>query len=335
MNMKLSIIGSGNWGSTLSIFLSKNFDEIYLYSKEGLRIFKERENKKYLPGFKIPPKVRITDDLKESLERSDLIMMVVPTISLREAVKEVVKFYKGSMIVSATKGIEESTLLRPSQVIEDILGDPNSPIVVMSGPNIAREIALGMPAITVCASKNENLAERVQFLLKTPIFRTYRSSDVIGVELGGALKNIIAIACGISDGLGFGSNAKGALITRGLAEISRLGVKMGADPLTFSGLSGMGDLITTAMSKNSRNRYVGEEVGKGRRLEDVLSSMVMIAEGVFTTRSVMKLSRKWDVGMPITGEVYKILFKSKPPGDGIKSLMERALKPEIWGLSEK
>lgn len=333
--MKLSIIGSGNWGTTLAILLSKNFEDVYLYSKEGLEIFKHRENIKYLPDFRVPEEVKISEDLEDSIRGSDIIMLVVPSTNLRMAVKSVREFYSGSIIVSATKGIEEDSLLRPSQVIEEIMEDSKVPIVVMSGPNIAREIASGMPAITVCASKDEDNAKKVQYLLKTEIFRTYRSSDIIGVELGGALKNIIAIACGISDGLGFGSNAKGALITRGLAEISRLGVKMGADPLTFSGLSGLGDLVTTAMSKNSRNRFVGEEIGKGKELDDVLSSLVMIAEGVYTTRSAVRLSQKWKVGMPITNEVYSVLFESKSPEEGIKSLMERALKPEIWGVQER
>lgn len=329
--MKLSIIGAGNWGTTLAILLSRNFEEVYLYSKEGFDIFQKRENIKYLPGFKIPNEVKISDDIEESVVASDIIMLVVPSIYLRDALRQVKKYYKDSIIVSAVKGIEEETLRRPSQIVEDEIGDVNAAIIVMSGPNIAREIASGMPAITVCASKDEKLAHKIQFLLKTQIFRTYRSSDVIGVELGGALKNIIAIGCGISDGLGFGANAKGALITRGLAEISRLGVKMGADPLTFSGLSGMGDLVTTAMSRNSRNRFVGEEIGKGRKLDEILSSMVMVAEGIFTTRSAIRLSKKWGVRMPITEEVYNVLFKSRSPEEGIRALMERALKPEIWG----
>lgn len=333
--MKLSIIGSGNWGTTLAILLSKNFDEVCLYSKEGLEIFKERENIKYLPGFKIPREVKVSDNLRECVGDAAIMIFAVPSLHLRNAVRDVREYYSDSVIVSVTKGIEEDTLLRPSQVIEDEMEHVKLPLVVMSGPNIAREIAMGMPASTVCASKDEELAHRVQLLLKTSIFRTYRSSDMIGAELGGALKNIIAIACGMSDGLGFETNAKGALITRGLAEITRLGVRMGADPLTFSGLSGLGDLVTTAMSKNSRNRYVGEEIGKGRRLDDVLSSMVMVAEGVSTTKSAVKLSKKWDVDMPITEEVYKILFLSKSPEEGIRSLMARDLKHEIWGIYEK
>jgi glycerol-3-phosphate dehydrogenase (NAD(P)+) len=333
--MKLSIIGSGNWGTTLAILLSENFDEVYLYSKEGFNIFKERENIKYLPGFKIPQEVTISDNLKECAGNADVVIFAVPSHYLQEAVHEVKKYYKESVIVSATKGIEEDTLLRPSQVIEQGMENIKLPLVVMSGPNIAREIAMGIPASTVCASKDEKLAHRVQLLFGTSIFRTYRSLDVIGVELGGALKNIIAIACGISDGLGFGTNAKGSLVTRGLAEITRLGVKMGASPLTFSGLSGLGDLVTTAMSKNSRNRFVGEEIGKGRKLNDILSSMVMVAEGISTTRSAVRLSQKWDVDLPITKEVYEVLFLSKSPEDGIRSLMKRDLKPEIWGIYEK
>lgn len=333
--MKLSIIGSGNWGTTISLLLSKKFDEVYLYSKEGCDIFKERENIKYLPGFKIPREVTISSDLKECVRNADIIIFVVPSLYLREAVSDVKKHYKNSVIVSATKGIEEDTLLRPSQVIKDEMENIKIPLVVISGPNIAREIAMGMPASTVCASEDEELAYRVQLLLKTPVFRIYKSSDVIGVELGGALKNIIAIACGISDGLGLGANAKGALITRGLAEIVRLGVKMGAKPLTFSGLSGLGDLVTTAMSKNSRNRFVGEEIGKGRKLDDILSSMVMVAEGVYTTRSAVKLSHGWNIDMPITEEIYRILFLSKSPKEGIRSLMDRDLKDEIWGIYEK
>lgn len=335
MNMKLAIIGAGNWGTTLSILQSKNFDEVYLYSKEGFDIFKDRENIKYLPGFKIPQEVTLSASLKECVRNADIIIFVVPSVYLREAVYDVKKYYEGSIIVSATKGIEETTLLCPSQVIKEEMENRKLPLVVMSGPNIAREIALGMPASTVCASEDKKVAYRVQLLFKTSVFRTYRSSDVVGVELGGALKNIIAIACGMSDGLGFGTNAKGALITRGLAEITRLGVKMGADPFTFSGLSGLGDLVTTAMSRNSRNRFVGEEIGKGKSLDDVLSLMVMVAEGVYTTRSAVRLSRKWKVDMPITEEIYRILFQSESPKEGMRSLMERDLKYETWGIYEK
>ncbi len=330
--MKLSIIGSGNWGTTLSIILHRNFKEVYLYVKEGPSIFKDRENIKYLPGFTIPEEITLSYELKDCIQNSDVIMLAVPSASLRQAVSGIKRFYNGAVIVVATKGLEKGSLLRPSQVIENEI--ENAPIVVMSGPNIAREIASLMPASTVCASKNENICSKIQKMLATPRFRTYRSKDVIGVELGGALKNIIAIACGMSDGLGFGVNAKGALITRGLAEITRLGVKMGASPLTFSGLSGLGDLVTTAMSKDSRNRFVGEQIGKGKELKDILSSMVMVAEGVPTTDSTLKLSKKLKIPMPITVEVYNVLFKNKSPKDGMRALMERELKEELWGISD-
>lgn len=328
--MKLCIIGSGNWGTTLSIILSPNFDELYLYSKEGDSIFRDRENIKYLPECNIPQRVDISDDIRTSLKDADIVLLAVPSLYLRETVSNIKRFYKEGIIVIVTKGFEKKSLMRPSQVIQDEMGD--SPIVVLSGPNIAREIASKMPASTVCASSDENLAKTVQRAFNTPEFRTYRSQDVIGVELGGALKNIIAIACGVSDGLGFGANAKGALITRGLAEITRLGVRMGASPLTFSGLSGLGDLVATAMSKHSRNRLVGERIGRGEQLTDILSSMVMVAEGVSTTSSALHLAKREKVAMPITEEVYNMLFLSKPPKESMRSLMERDLKDELWGI---
>jgi glycerol-3-phosphate dehydrogenase (NAD(P)+) len=331
--MKITILGGGNWGTTLSILLSHKEKEITLWCRKGKSILSgDRENYRYLPGIRVPDSVYITSDIGEAINGAGVLIFAVTSASLREVarrVKESGGLTSETIVMSVVKGIEEKSLKRMSEVINNEIKDAQ--ICVFSGPNIAREIVKGMPASGVCAAKNLEIAKRAQQILASPKFRTYISPDVIGVELGGALKNIIAIAAGMSDGLGFGANAKGALLTRGLAEITRLGTRMGAEPLTFSGLSGIGDLIATSISKNSRNRWLGEQVGRGKSLKKSLKEMVMVAEGVPTTRSGILLSKKYRVPMPITSEVYKVLFEGKSPMDALSALMSRELKPEIWG----
>jgi glycerol-3-phosphate dehydrogenase (NAD(P)+) len=233
--------------------------------------------------------------------------------------------------INLAKGVEVGSLLRMSEVIEKFIDSASKDnIATLSGPSHAEEVARGIPTSVTAASTNINFAERIQNIFSNGFFRVYRSDDVIGVELGGSLKNVVAIASGITQGLGYGDNTSGALLTRGLAEITRMGVKMGADPLTFSGLSGIGDLITTCLSKHSRNRHVGERIGQGEKLDEILESMVMVAEGVATCKSAYAMAEKYKVEMPITAEAHKVLFENKPPDRAVKDLMTRSLKEEIW-----
>ncbi|MCK4306735.1 NAD(P)-dependent glycerol-3-phosphate dehydrogenase [candidate division WOR-3 bacterium] len=321
--MKVSILGAGNWGTTLAIMLSNKIP-VTLWTIEKIE---GRENKKYLPSYKIPPNVNITTDLKETIAGSKLLVFALPSQAMREVTQEVSP-ESHTILLSVAKGIETPTLERMSEILELETGVSPDKICVLSGPNIAREVVRGIPASCVCASANEDSAKVVQKLFSSPAFRVYTSTDVLGVELGGALKNVIALAAGICDGLGLGVNTKGALLTRGIREITRLGAQMGADPLTFAGLSGIGDLITTSFSKDSRNRQVGEQIGQGKTLREILNGMVEVAEGVSTTQAAVKLSEKHKVPMPITREVYAILFNGKPPRDGIRDLMTRDPKPE-------
>ena len=330
--MKIAVLGAGNWGTTLALLLHGKGYEVTLWEffpERAERIKRERENKEFLPGFPIPREIKITSSIEEALQEKDLVVFAVPSHALRNVASlSSPHLSPTSICVSVVKGIEENTFLRMSQVLEEEIPHVKNKVVVLSGPSIAREVAQQMPASVVAASISEENARKVQEVFFTPYFRVYRSKDIVGVELGGALKNVYAIAAGICDGLGFGANAKAALLTRSLAELKRLGVAMGGRPETFSGLSGMGDLLVTAFSRYSRNRHVGEEVGKGRKLDEVLSEMVMVAEGVRTTKSVVRLAEKYQVEMPIAREVHAVLFEGKEPKEGVRNLMGRALKEE-------
>ncbi|MCX6827105.1 MAG: NAD(P)-dependent glycerol-3-phosphate dehydrogenase, partial [candidate division Zixibacteria bacterium] len=267
-----------------------------------------------------------------SITAVDYIVMAIPVQRVRQVCQLLDKLprpHKG--IINLAKGIEIDSLLRMSEVIKMVIsGSDEKYIATLSGPSHAEEVAAKLPTTVVAASKNPEFAAQVQRIFNNKILRVYRSTDLIGVELGGSLKNVIAIASGITQGFGLGDNTMGALITRGLAEITRMGVRLGADPLTFSGLSGIGDLVTTCISRHSRNRYVGEKIGKGQKLKNVLEGMVMVAEGVDTCRSAQAMAEKYGVEMPITAEVYKVLFEDKPPDRAIAELMSRSLKEEIW-----
>jgi glycerol-3-phosphate dehydrogenase (NAD(P)+) len=303
--------------------------EIFPERVETMR--RDRENRAMLPGIRIPEAIAITSDIEEAVSGSEVVLFVVPSHGLRETARSMAPYLGGNeTAVVATKGIEEETLMRMSQVVEEVAGIPEDRITVLVGPSHAEEVSRGLPTTVVSASASKPTAELVQDICITPTFRVYTNTDVVGVEVGVSLKNVIAIAAGICDGLGFGDNTKGALLTRGLAEVARLGVKMGARLETFSGLAGIGDLVTTCISRHSRNRHVGEEIGKGRKLDDILSEMVMVAEGVRTTRSAVGLARKYATEMPIAQEVHEILFNDKPPREAIKDLMLRSPKPEIW-----
>ncbi len=331
--MKVAVLGAGGWGTTLAILLYYNGHDVTLweykksYAKE---LNKHRINHLYLPDIHIPNEIKISNDLEDSCNNKNLIILAIPSQHIREVIKKLeYSIIKNSIFVSVAKGIENKSLLTVSQVINDLFPRINSSqLSVLSGPSHAEEVARRIPTAVVAASMDIETSKTVQLAFMNSYFRVYSSSDLIGVELGGAFKNVIAIGAGIIDGAGFGDNTKAAIMTRGVAEISRLGLSMGAKPETFAGLSGMGDLIVTCMSKHSRNRYVGEQIGRGMKLKDVLKKMTMVAEGVDTTRSVVALSKKMKVETPIADEVYKILFEDKDPVKATNDLMSRNMKIE-------
>ncbi len=328
---KIAIIGDGGWGTTLAILLAKKGFAVSLWGPlpDYVKfLHRKRENVKFLPSVKIPREVNISSDIEEVTEGAKIVVLVVPSHFMREVVMKLKGIKSGgAIILSASKGIENDTLMRMSEVIVDVLGEQK--IAVLSGPSIAREVAKEIPTTVVASSVDETIADEIQKVFATERFRVYTNSDVIGVELGGALKNIIAIAAGIADGLGFGTNAKAALLSRGLVEITRLGVAMGARAGTFSGLSGIGDLVTTCISPYGRNRKVGEQIGKGKKLSQILKSMEMVAEGVRTSKSVYELSNKFAIEMPITREVYRVLYEDKDPLQAVTELMGRKRKQEF------
>ena len=333
--MNVAILGAGNWATTLGLILTeKGIDvtlwEFYKDREEDLK--KDRENKRYLTGYPFPPNLLTTSSISEAVKGKEMIVFAVPSHTLRGVVENLRNCIDGEpLIVTVVKGIEKDTNKRMSEVIEDNLPTLfKGKVVALSGPSIGNEVVRKIPTTVVAAGESATLNKKVQQEFSTSYFRVYTNKDIIGVELGGAVKNVIVIAAGMCDGMGLGANTKAALLTRGLAEIKRLGLKMGAKEETFSGLSGIGDLITTAFSKHSRNRYVGEELGKGRTLDEILSGMVMVAEGVNTTKSVMQLSKKYNINMPIAEEVYNVLFKRKKPEQGVYDLMTRELKKENW-----
>ncbi|MBN2423619.1 MAG: NAD(P)H-dependent glycerol-3-phosphate dehydrogenase [Calditrichaceae bacterium] len=334
--MKTAIIGTGSWGTALSLVLNQNGHRVTCWTIEEdvLRDIKEKkENIKYLPGVKVPESVIITGSLEESLLNAEMIVLSVPSQVTGQVVPKIKEFLKADqdpVWVSVAKGIENKTYRRISRVIEETGQIPAGRIGVLSGPSHAEEVGRKIPTAIVSASSELQTARLIQSIFKNTFFRVYASDDITGVELGGALKNIIALAAGICDGAGFGDNTKAALMTRGLAEIKRLGVKLGANEETFAGLSGMGDLIVTCMSRHSRNRYVGEQIGKGKTLDEVLAGMVMVAEGVKTTVSAYELSIKHEVEMPITEQIYLTMFENKPAYEAMIDLMSRSSKIENW-----
>ncbi len=328
--IKVAVIGAGSWGTTLALHLHGKGHRTVLWEKfpEQREILeRDRENKQYLPGFKIPPEIKITSAMGDLPPDLDLAVFAIPSQYLRSVAKEANKHISpGAVAVSVVKGIEYGTFKRMSQVLGEEL--PGRSLVALSGPSHAEEVVAGLPTSVVVASKKEEHALFAQEVFMGSRFRVYTNEDIVGVELGGALKNIIAIANGICSGLGYGDNTMGALMARGIAEISRLGVAMGAQPKTFSGLSGVGDLITTCISKHSRNRKVGLELAGGKSLDAILKGMVMVAEGVETTRAARELAGIHDVDMPITEEVYRVLFEGKEPRSAVDELMLRDPKPE-------
>ena len=328
--MKVVVIADGGWGTALAVTLVRAGHEPVLWTIHddyARQMAEARENGRFLPGVELPEVLTITSE-PDAFEGAGLILVVVPTPYLRTWLERVPRDAVGSLAaVSATKGIENETLKRPSEIIVEMLGARS--VAVLSGPSHAEEVARGLPATVVAASKDAALARTVQQVLSTDTLRVYTADDVVGVELCGALKNIIGLAAGVTDGLHFGDNAKAALLTRGLAEIARLGVAMGARVETFQGLAGMGDLITTCVSPHGRNRAVGMALAAGKSLEEIQEAMHgMVAEGVFTTRSAVALAASVGVEIPITHEVYNVLFRNKSPRQAAGDLMQRELRPE-------
>ena len=331
--MKISVLGAGGWGTTLAILLHYNGHNVTLweYKKSYTRhLLKTRINTDYLPGIKIPKEILITHDIEEASDDKNLIVLAVPSQFLRDVVKKInYRKIEDAILVSVSKGIEKNSLMTMSQMLKDVFAHINeNQIGVISGPSHAEEVSKMVPTAVVAASIDIETSKAIQAAFMTSYFRVYASTDILGVELGGAFKNIIAIGAGIIDGAGFGDNTKAAIMTRGVAEISRLGLAMGARPETFAGLSGMGDLIVTCMIRHSRNRFVGEQIGKGKKLKQILKSMEQVAEGVETTRSAKQLAAKIDIETPITNEVYKILFEDKDPVKATTDLMTRDMKTE-------
>lgn len=330
----VAILGAGSWGTALALVLADNNVEVKLWGHKSeviSEINQAHKNEKYLPGVKLPEAIVALSSLEEALENVDVIVIAVPTKAIRELSQQIRKILSSPVtIVHVCKGIEPVTHMRVSEVIEsEIPSFLIKDIIVLSGPSHAEEVSLRRPTTVTVASKNEEISGKIQDLFINKNFRVYSNPDIVGVEIGGSLKNIIALAAGISDGLGFGDNAKAALVTRGLAEIARLGIALGANPLTFLGLTGMGDLIVTCTSVHSRNWRTGNLLGRGKELEDVLEEMGMAVEGVRTTEAVYQLSRKLNVEMPITTALYQILFEKVNPKDVVESLMNRNKSAEL------
>lgn len=327
--MKISVIGSGGWGTAIASLLTKNKNAVTLWSwkkEESDAIRENKENKEFLPGVPLPDGITYTWSLEKAAD-AELIVIATPSSVLPKTVASLAPHVpKGIPIVNLTKGLSADTNQRFSEVIESIC--PQNPVVVLTGPSHAEEVGKGIPTTVVAASKDKDAADKVQEVFMSPAFRVYTTEDVIGAELGGALKNVIALCAGVMDGLGFGDNTKAALMTRGLAEMSRLGVKMGASPHTFAGLSGIGDLIVTCTSMHSRNRRAGILIGQGKSVKEALEEVHMVVEGVYAAESAYKLSKKYDVEMPIVSAAYRVLFEDASPREEVLKLMQREKKTE-------
>jgi glycerol-3-phosphate dehydrogenase (NAD(P)+) len=334
---RVGVIGAGSWGTALAHLLADQGIGVDLWAFEQEvveQIVRYQENKTYLPGTTLSPLIRPTNDMAEAAGGKSVILLVAPSHVYREVVLKLrPHLSEGCILVSATKGVENKTGYRMTQILEELLPPQlHARWCVLSGPSFAREVARRLPTAVTIASADPATGVKMQGLLSSPSFRCYTSNDLVGVELGGAVKNVIAIAAGAADGLGLGHNATAALITRGLAEMSRLGIAMGANPLTFLGLSGIGDLVLTCTAELSRNRTVGYKIGQGMKLEEILAGMVMVAEGVSTCKAVYELSRNREVELPICTEVYRILYENKSPAQAVKELMTRDLKAELEGI---
>ncbi len=333
-NLTIGVVGAGSWGTALANLLAVNGYplDLWVFEKEVKeQIENENENRTFLPDAPLSKNITPTNDIQKATSNKDIVLVVVPSHVMRETAIEINKYInKNTLIITASKGIENKTHLTMLEILQELLEEiPEHQFAVLSGPSFAREVVQKLPTVVAIASTNQETATFLQQVFAAPFFRVYVNDDPTGVEIGGAIKNVIAIAAGISDGLELGLNARAALITRGLTEMRRLGDKMGANPHTFAGLTGVGDLLLTRTGALSRNYTVGTQLGKGKTLDDILKEMKMVAEGVKTTRSVYNLSRKLGIELPICNEVYKILFENQSPQDAIPQLMTRSLKHEL------
>ena len=329
MPIRIAVIGAGSWGTTVAHIAAHNAPTtLWARGAELAQQIEERhENGEYLPGFELHPDLRSSSDMEAVVRDSDVVVMGVPTQFFRDTVRQVAKHIRPWVpVVSLSKGFEVGTKLRMSQVCHEEL--PGHPVAVLTGPNLAKEILAGAAAAAVVAMDDEYIASELQACFATDLFRVYSNPDVCGSEIGGALKNVIAIASGMADGLGTGDNTRAAVITRGLAEISRLGVAMGGDPMTFAGLAGMGDLIATCSSPQSRNRFVGEQLGKGKAMDEIIAQMNQVAEGVKACRVAQELAGEYGVDMPITDEVVGVCHEGKSAADAYRGLLRRSNRRE-------
>ncbi len=332
---RCAVIGAGSWGTTLAHLLADKGHETTLWAYEAdlvARMWKNRENDLFLPGIELAQKLKFSSDLAGSVAGAEMVLLVCPSQVMRSVVSEMVSYLEpGSLLVSAAKGIENDSLMLMSELLEELLPvDFRKRLGFLSGPSFAREVAQRIPTAVVAASKELAIAEEIQKIFTTDYFRVYTHDDVIGVELGGAMKNVIALAAGVSDGLGFGFNSRAALITRGLAEMTRLGIALGGAAPTFSGLSGIGDLVLTCTGDLSRNRSVGLELGKGKKITEIMAGMSTVAEGVKTTLSAYQLAQRFGVDTPILEQMYQILYADKDPRQAVVDLMQRDLRPETF-----
>jgi glycerol-3-phosphate dehydrogenase (NAD(P)+) len=333
---KVAVIGAGSWGTAVAAIAVGQAPTV-LWARRPLlaeEITEKHRNSSYLADFLLPEPLVATSSLEEAVADAGVVVMAVPSHGFRAILTEALPFLPdGVPVLSLTKGLEQDSLLRMTEVVADVA--PGRAVGVLTGPNLAREIMAGQPAASVVATTDDALSDELQRVLSTEVFRVYTNPDVVGCEVAGALKNVMAIAAGMADGMGFGDNTKAALITRGLAELTRLGVALGGEPLTFSGLAGMGDLVATCISRLSRNRHVGEELGNGRKLEDIVGEMNMVAEGVKTSRPVVALGQREGVEMPIAEHVVKVLYEGKTAAEVLPALMRREAKPELHGIARE
>jgi glycerol-3-phosphate dehydrogenase (NAD(P)+) len=322
MRLKTAVLGAGSWGTTVATLASQNAPTILWARRSDLsdEINRDHTNRAYLPAFTLPPDLPATDSIEEAVRNVDVVVLGVPSHGFRQVLEEAKRFIRPSVpIVSLAKGLEEGSDLRMTEVISEVL--PENPTAALTGPNLAKEIMSGYAAASVIATKSSAIAKSLQDIFKSGLFRVYTNHDVIGCELGGALKNVIAIACGMGDGMGVGDNTRAAVITRGLAELTRLGVAMGGESRTLAGLAGLGDLVATCSSRQSRNRFVGEQLGKGRKIAEIIDEMHMVAEGVKTSRVVMDLANRNGIEMPIAREVYGAIHDGRTARQAYRGLI--------------
>ncbi len=335
---RVAVIGAGSWGTAFATIPAEKGIETVLWARRpelADEINARHANPEYLSDFELPPSLSATSDVQKAVEGAGAVVMAVPSHAFRGVFRDVAPLLDADVpVVSLTKGVEQESLERMTEVMRDEADLDPSRLAVVSGPNLAKEVMGRMPSASVVACSDEERASELQSLFMAPFFRVYTNPDVVGCELSGAMKNVMAIAAGITDGMGFGDNTRASLITRGLAEIARLGVRFGANPLTFAGLAGMGDLVCTCISKLSRNRGVGEQLGRGRKLDDIIRETRMVAEGVKTSRAVLELGKREGVDLPLTEGVTRVLYEGVTPSDMVLSLMLRSAKPELHGIHE-